>query len=260
MIRGTLFMLRNCVLLSCLLASGLHANSILNGGFETGDLTGYSIDPGSNMVTTPTVFAPSGYQLSDPLWFSVFPTAPEGNFYAFLSNGPGATNGVTPPPTDVSILNTIPYLVSPGAALSFQYDFLSEDFLGDSFLVNVLVGGVVAGNLLTVPDSDATNNLFGFGICGTAPEGTILCADTGLTTFQTAANALSAFNGQQVQFQFLVSDSGVDDNGFDSAAILDNLNGSGLQVVGATTPEPGTIFLAGGALAALALRKLRSQI
>jgi hypothetical protein len=243
-------MVRNFVLLSILLASGLQA-SILNGGFESGDLTGYSVDPNSNVVSTPIVFTPSGYQISDPLWFSAFPTAPEGTHYAFLSNGPGAVNSGL---TDVSILDTIPYLVtSPTATFSFTYDFLTEDGFGDFFQVNVLSGGVVTP-LLTVPDSAATHNILP-GTCVGAPEGTVVCSDTQLTAFNTAANALSAFNGKQIQFQFIVSDGGPDD-AFDSAAILDALNGSGLEAVVAGAPEPGTIFLAGGALAGLALRKL----
>jgi hypothetical protein len=163
------------------------------------------------------------------------------------------------------VLDTIAYFVnSPAATFGFTYDFLSGDNQGDFFQVNVLHGGV-ATQLLLVPDSIATNNI-ATGGCVSAPDdtpvGTVVCGHTGLTTFTTAANALAAFNGQQVQFQFLVSDGGTtDDAAFDSAAVLDAINGTGLDVerLGASTPEPGTIFLAAGALAALALRKLRSQ-
>jgi hypothetical protein len=251
-------MFRNCIIISSLLASGLQA-SILNGGFESGNLTDYSVDANSNVTTTPVVLTPSAYQVSDPAWFLAFPTAPEGSFYAMLSNGPGAVNSGL---TDVSILDTIAYFVnSPTASLGFTYDFLTGDGQGDFFQVNVLHGGV-ATQLLLVPDSGATNNIT-TGACVSAPDdiptGTIVCSHTGLTTFTTAANALAAFNGQQVQFQFLVSDGGADD-AFDSAAVLDAINGTGLDVERLTTvvPEPGTILLAAGALAALALRKLRS--
>ncbi len=145
-------MFRNCIIISSLLASGLQA-SILNGGFENGNLTDYSVDVSSNVTTTPAVFTPSAYQLSDPPWFLAFPTAPEGNFYALLSNGPGDVNPGGP--TDVSILDTIAYFVnSPAATFGFTYDFLSGDNQGDFFQVNVLHGGV-ATQLLLVPDSDS---------------------------------------------------------------------------------------------------------
>ncbi len=247
-------MLRNCLLIGSLLASGLQA-TLVNGGFETGDLTGYSVDPNSNVTTTPVVLTPSAYQLSNPDWFSVFPTAPEGNFYALLSNGPGSVNsGVT----DVSILDTISYFVnSPSASLSFIYDFLTADGQGDFFQVNVLHGGV-ATPLLVVPDSSATNNLLA-GACVSAPDatptGTIVCSDTGLSTFTSAPNIFAPYNGQQIQFQFIVSDAGPDDQ-FDSAAVLDALNGDGFSTERlGSVPEPGTILLAAGALCALGLRR-----
>ena len=247
-------MLRNYLLVGCFLVSGLQATPIVNGGFDTGDLTGYTVDPGSNVITSPVVFTAADCTPATPVWCAAFPSAT--NSYAFLSSGPGIVNSGA---TDVSILDTIPYLItSSSASLSFVYDFLTADGFGDFFQVNVLSGATIT-QLLLVPDSAAANLVFGSGICASAPESSLLCTDTGITPFTTAANALSAFNGQQVRFQFLVSDAGADD-GFDSAAILDNLDGTGLQAVGASggTPEPGTILLAGGALAALVLRKLRS--
>jgi hypothetical protein len=251
-------MVRNYLLMGCLLVSGLRADPIVNGGFEDGNLTaGYILDPNSNVVTTPAVFAPSACDSTTlPVWCSAFPTAPEGKYYGLLSNGPGIVNSGL---TDVSILDTIPYLVtSPSASFSFVFDFLTADGLGDFFQVNVLSGNTIT-QLLLEPDSAATNLVFGPGICATAPEGSSVCTDTGFLAFTTGVNALSSFNGKQVQFQFLVADAGADD-GFDSAVILDQLDGTGLQVVTGDVPEPATILLAAGAFAALFLRKLRSSV
>lgn len=217
------------LLFAVLCASG-HAD-IVNGGFETGDLTGWAT--GGTDLNGVQVLASGQLAASDS---SMSIAAPSGTYYALVSNGPGDQGGT---PLDTTTLTSSLYTVAAGDLLSFQTDFFTNEPSTanggnpDFFQVSILDGAtqtvIASGNV------DGAQTTFSTVDCNSvflaAPDGTTLCSHSGL---QTTSVDLSSYAGQNVQFQFLVSDAV--DNSFDSALLVDNVQVS----ANAAVPEPRT--------------------
>src|SRR5439155_2974947 len=86
-----------------------------------------------------------------------------------------------------------------------------------------------------------------------APDGTTVCSHSGLHTFTNID--LSPYAGSVVQFQFLVSDAV--ENSFDSALLVDGVQGTGLTDVTVPEPQSWTLMVTSGIMAYLALRRRR---
>src|ERR1700730_4428 len=112
---------------------------IVNGGFESADLTGWSVGGTDGNVK---VLKSGDFAASDA---SMSIAAPEGSYYALLSNGPGDKGGS---PQDTSILLSDLYLVGAGAKISFLLDFFTNELSTanggnpDFYNVSVLKAGV----------------------------------------------------------------------------------------------------------------------
>ncbi|PWU01246.1 MAG: hypothetical protein C5B51_23295 [Terriglobia bacterium] len=224
---------------------------IVNGGFETGDLTGWTV---SGVPGNVQVLANGGLAASDG---SVKINAPEGSHYALLSNGPGDQGGSQ----DTSILTSGPYLVGANASINFLFDFFTNEpsTAGggnpDFYTISILQGGVSVATI-TSGDINGAQTTFPTVDCNlvflVTSDATTLCTHSGL---QSITNFdLSAYKGSVLQFQFLVSDAL--DNSFDSALLLDGVTGTGLTPF-SPVPEPASYLplLAAGILLHLALRR-----
>jgi len=216
---------------------------IINGGFELGNLTGWTPAGNFNSGLGNVQVLASGQFASNagPL---VTISAPQGSFYALLSNGPGGTPG------GMSTLTSVPYVVAPGADISFLLNFFTNEFpttMGgspDFYDVFVLPQ---AGPTATLASGDVDGAQQSTGVdCISAflvtPDGsTTVCTDSGLQTFTKLS--LNAYAGQIVQFQFLVSDPPTD-AAFDSALLVDGVHGDGLTpFVQGAVPEPRSWIL-----------------
>jgi hypothetical protein len=221
---------------------------IVNGGFEDG-LKGwtaagnYNNGNGSVQVLTQGDFAAndgSGTTIS----------APDGTHYALVSNG-GPGSGGASPPYDTTTLTSIPYFVSAGASISFDYDFFTAEFPGfftEPFFAYVLQGGAVAQTIVSGDSDGAQNPIAGIDCSASppvvlaAPDGTQVCTESGVGAgtpnwvFQSVSNfGLNGYAGQIIQFQFVVSEAG--DNFGNSALLVDDVHGIGLTDAN-TVPEP----------------------
>jgi hypothetical protein len=214
---------------------------IMNGTFELGDFTNWTV---GGSAAHAGVLANGDFHSSPGGGVSIAP--PEGTYYALLSNGPGDRGGS---PFDTTSLTTIPYLVGLGASISFTIDFFTNEFPSgnpDFYTVSVLglaPTTLAAGDTTTptqnqIPGVDCVNTFV------VAPDGTTVCAHSGVQTFNDVP--LAAYVGQTVQFQFFVSDAV--DNTFDSALLVDNVHCTGCTVPVSATPEPGTWLLLGSAM------------
>lgn len=168
-----------------------------NGGFETGDLTGWVP---SGAVSVRTSLGP------------VLPT--EGSFMGFLTTGGGAVGGHT------STLTTVPVSIPPGVTyLAFDFNFLSNEFptfvgsvFNDTLMVRVNPDGS-AGAPTTVASVNGSSFV-------TAP-GTGFNGMTGFATVRLDVRALAGMPDVTLTFEIRVSDVG--DTAVDSAAVIDNL-------------------------------------
>ena len=229
----------------CLLVSSSGYADIINGGFETGNLTGWSVSSGTaGNVPNVKVLSSGDLAASDA---STSIAAPEGTHYAFISNGPADLGGS---PFDTSILTSDSYLVGAGANISFVLDFFTNEFPAipiDFYIVSVLQGGAPVATL-TSGDANGAQTAFPTVDCSSvflvAPDGTNVCTHSGLQTFSSLD--LSAYAGSTIQFQFLVSDQGID-NEFDSALLVDAVSGVGLTDTNtlSAVPEPQSWILLG---------------
>jgi hypothetical protein len=219
-----------------------HAD-IINGDFELGNLTGWTPAGNFNSGLGNVQVLASG-QFASNSGPSVTISAPQGSFYALLSNGPGGTPG------GMSTLTSVPYVVAPGADISFLLNFFTNEFpttMGgspDFYDVFVLPQ---AGPTATLASGDVDGAQQSTGVdCISAflvtPDGsTTVCTDSGLQAFTNLS--LNAYAGQIVRFQFLVSDPPTDAF-FDSALLVDGVHGNGLTpFVQGAVPEPRSWIL-----------------
>jgi len=223
-----------------------HAD-IINGDFELGNLTGWTPAGNFNSGLGNVQVLASGQFASNGAGPAV--SAPQGSFYALLSNGPGGTPG------GMSTLTSVPYVVAPGANISFLLDFFTNEFpttMGgspDFYDVFVLPQ---AGPPVTLASGDVDGAQQSTGVdCISAflvtPDGsTTVCTDVGYVMDNSkilqppVPISLNAYAGQIVRFQFLVSDPPTD-AAFDSALLVDGVHGNGLTPF--AVPEPRSWIL-----------------
>jgi hypothetical protein len=238
--------MRLVVLLSALAMASISSYAdIVNGGFESNSLTGWSVGGtiGNVQVLASGDFAANGSGGSPSI------AAPFGNYYALLSNGPGDQGGF---PLDSSTLTSIPYLVGAGGSVSFVLDFFTNEFSTsnggnpDFYAVSILLGGVSVATMASGNVDGAQTAIAGIDCASTflvAPDGTTVCSHSGLQSINNFD--LSPYAGSAVQFQFLVSDAV--DNSVDSALLLDGVTGTGLTPF-TPVPEPHSWIMLLGAL------------
>ncbi len=176
---------------------------LLNSGFETGDLTGWTTQ-GNVEVLQASNFAP-------------MITPPAGNFFALLSTGPGGTtgnsgvdlDGDTNNDWDVTTLSQT--FTSQGVPLSFSWSWLtSEDPIvisaDDFFLVrldgNVILSGSVDVNILSPLPNVPTDGMAYTVTSPGATGGSVF--DEGRSNFQTFTLQITA--GSHT-IEFLVADN-----------------------------------------------------
>lgn len=169
-----------------------------NGGFETGDLTGWA---GSGGVTVRSSLG------------TVLPT--EGSFMGFLTTGAGAVSG------RVSTLTTDPITIPAGVTyLAFDFNFLSNEFpsyvgsrYNDSLVVRLNPDGASGA-----PTTIASVN----GSSFVTASGTGYNGMTGFGTIRLDVSDMAGqIDGATLTFEIRVSDVG--DSSVDSAAVIDNL-------------------------------------
>ena len=227
-----------------LLVSTSSYADIMNGGFETGDLTNWSVGGTDGNVQ---VLKSGQFASNDGPPPSVKIAAPSGFYYALLSNGAGNSGGAA---LQTSTLTSDPYLVGAGANISFLLDFFTSEFSTanggnpDFYDVFVLKAGVPVATLAS-GDVDGAQTTFPTVNCVSvflvAPDNTTVCSHSTLQPFTNLD--LSLYAGSVVQFQFLVSNAV--DNNFDSALLVDAVHGAGLTDVNALSgvPEPQSWIL-----------------
>ena len=202
----------------------------VNPGFEDG-LNGYT--------TTGNAQVLSGLG-------SLSPT--EGNSFVLLSTGPFDVGGDGLPDSS-SILSNAFTLESDADLLTFDFNFLTEEFTGSNalafdFFETYLVTST-GTELITSMDTTYTGfySIDG-GTPVVAPDGSLFLDQTG---FMSVAYDVSGYSGMDVALQFSVSDEW--DGSFDSGLLIDNID---VTTQSAPVPEPATLFLLGSGLIGLA--------
>jgi len=206
----------------------IHA-TILNGGFETGNLTGWtSSGNGSVQVLTAAQLSPL--------------TPTEGNFFTLIGNGPSDVGADGSP--DTGILTSDSFVVGAGGAiLAFDWNFLTADFTGastvpgfeDSFVISLIPS---IGPATILESGDLTLTTFTLinadGSPVTSPDGTSVFEELfeHLGVHTTSVNLAAG----TYSMQFRVADVG--DGSFDSALLIDNMRLSQAQAI----PEPSTLL------------------
>ncbi len=176
----------------------------INGGFETGDLSGWAVVGNPTAASVVTEF--HTFNVNTPVTM----LATEGKYFALIEAG-----------QNVTTLVSSPFFISMGETLSFDWFFKAGDYLPfndfASFALEVLIGGVpvwsnVLSQVATVGD---------FGLTGWHAESFLapLAGDMALKFFSVNV-------GDEVLSSFL----GVD-NVHISNGITNNV------------PEPGTLLL-----------------
>jgi len=212
------------LLLALLIAAPAVFGDIVNGGFETGDFSGWTIGGTSanGQVLQASDLPGSGL------------TPPEGKYFALLSTGPGAI-GIE----ETTTLTSIPYLVGANAEIGFQLDFLtaqpSADVPNNDFFeFNILGNPNFTGESGDVFSDEAAGSLKLIvpGSYVVAPDGTALTYHTG---FNQLFVDISGYQGQTVRFQFLVSPAlAAQENFADTALLIDSVSAPEVTAI----PEP----------------------
>jgi uncharacterized repeat protein (TIGR01451 family) len=226
---------------------------VVNGGFETGDLTNWTTGGSAAHVQV--------LQASD-FWTSIAapgqPTPTEGGYFALLCNGPGSVDGtpqgnidldgVPTPEYDTSILSTNLSLTASDvpATLSFDWSFLTDEdrnapsTYDDFFQVTlntvvILAGSRPVGGVSPYPDVVGMNNVAykvtAAGLCFECFFG------DGRNSFQTFRTLIS--NSGNYTLEFLVADQGSGD--IDSGLLIDNVQlvpEIDLEITKTATPDP----------------------
>lgn len=168
-----------------------------NGGFETGDFSGFSVAGETRVLSS-----------LGPV------TPPEGGFMGFLSTGGAAVGRTT------SVITTEGFTVPEGVTfLAFDFNFLSNEFpsfvgsiFNDTLVVRLTTAGGTEEDLLASVNTSSFVQAPGTGF-------------NGMTGFATVRLDVSAFAGSPdpcvVTFEIRVFDQG--DTVVDSAGLIDNL-------------------------------------
>lgn len=214
---------------------------IVNSGFETGDLTGWTRGgTGSIQVL-----------MTGDLGTVV---APNGAFFALVSSGPGDIDddGLL----DQAILTSAPFTLSGNYLLSLSWDFLTAEFTGidsdptrlDAFEIALLpeLGGIVLLESGNVAVSQPFSSIDG-GNAVSAPDGSAFFERM---EFQTRIYPIVAGT---YSLRFTVSDVG--DGSFDSALAIDAISFSAGSAA-APEPTPQWLLVIGGIGMASRYRKV----
>ncbi len=179
-----------------------------NGGFETGDFTGFVPIGGFAIITSLGPLTPT-----------------EGQFMAFLTTGLNAFTGLNAELNNVggsfSTLTTEPFLLAAGVdTISFDFNFLSDEFpifVGSVFNDNLEVTiSDTQGNELVFQELASVNSSTFIDITGTGT------GFNGMTGFETTELDVSQFVGTgELTLDFQISN--VTDTANDSGLLLDNL-------------------------------------
>lgn len=168
-----------------------------NGGFETGNLSGFTPQGNASVV-----------QLLGNL------EPPEGKFMAMISTGPGAPNTIG--------RITASHLMVPAAAkkLVFDYDFLTNEINQPPLFNDFFLARIVPLNGPPIEGVRVSRDDMRFGRVPNLPGTGGFLAQTG---FREGVIDVSRFAGKMLtlDFCFLVQDVG--DQIFDSATLIDNI-------------------------------------
>lgn len=166
-----------------------------NGGFETGDFTGYTTAGNASVIQS-----------------LGFVTPPEGTHMGMIRTGPVGTIGQ---------ITTVPFSVPQGVTriafrINFMTDELNEDSVFDDFFVaRVLPSSGPPIDAIRISKNDM---LAGFFPILAAPPGF-----DGMTGFMTASADVSQFAGTMMSLDFCFFVSDVGDQSVDSAALIDDI-------------------------------------
>ena len=228
-----------------LAASCLNGASITNGGFESG-LSGWTVS--GNVFPSASPATGLVNVLGGADWTGFSPQ--EGSFYAELSNAPDVN---APPIRDFSLISTGPYFVTPGSngTFGFVYNLLTNEFDTGLDYAEFRINGFLVRKYLVSGISQAG----GCTVTTAPPDGSTVCVGSG---WVNQSFSLVPYEGQNVTFSFGIYDDFTNDplltqdNQFDSVLRLDSINATGLDA--SEVPEPSTMLLTAGGLAAAILR------
>ena len=192
-------------------------NLVQNPGFETGNLTNWTLSGAGSALST---FGSGAF------------SPPVGNYMAIISNGEGAVNNTT------STLSQSVQSLSPGTVylITFNYNFMSNEYpnqssvYNDTFEAKLLVGDTTTLLASASRDSSTFNTDKGTISGG----GFSLSEGNGYTGFLSASKTVEV-NGTSATLQFQVFDVG--DTVVDSAVLLDSVS---------LTPDPPLYLLTNG--------------
>lgn len=209
----------------------------INGGFETGDFTGWSTIGSASIQTDAFGAGP-----------------PQGNYQAFLSNGTGA----------VSSANLESFLGLSAGSLDALGNGTTTTGSGLSQSITANAGDVVTfqWDFLTNEDTPSTNNDFSF----VSIKSLQTLADTNYPNFISSNTSFLSETGFQT-FSYTIPTAGtykvgvgvvnVGDTSVESGLLVDNF-----VLTASAVPEPGSLVLGGlGALGVLTIynRRRRSR-
>ncbi|MFQ5343513.1 MAG: hypothetical protein ACE5F6_18395, partial [Anaerolineae bacterium] len=222
---------------------------VVNGGFETGDLTNWTVGGSAAKVE---VLQSSNFSTSA----GPAPAPTEGNYFALLCSGPGVVNatsqgnidgdGLATNDYDTSIMTTTLSLTAADvpATLSFDWSFLTDegrnalDAFDDFFQVTlngvrILDGSRPIGGVSLFPDVTGMDN-----VAYTVTGATNNCFfGDGRNSFQTFRTIISTPGSYTLVF--LVADQGGAD--IDSGLLIDNVQLTpeiDLELLKTATPDP----------------------